>query len=103
MNSWIAVVVSLAAGLAAGFFFYGGLWLTVKKGVSMKRPAILFGVSFLLRSAVVIIIFYFAGAGQWQRLLICTAGLLVARVIVTYLTKEKKGQTLTKAPSTDKC
>ena len=90
MNSMTALVISFISGLIAGFFFYGGLWLTVKKGVTMKRPALLFGTSFLIRSAIVIMTFYYAGAGQWQRLLICAAGLLVARVIVTYATKEKK-------------
>lgn len=89
MNSWI-ILGSLAAGLASGFLFYGGLWLTVKKGMSMKRPQLLFAVSFLLRSAIVIITFYFAGGGQWQRLLICGAGLLVARIIVTYAAREKR-------------
>ncbi len=93
MNGWI-ILISLAAGLTSGFLFYGGLWVTVKKGMSMKRPQLLFAVSFLLRSAMVVIIFYFAGAGQWQKIVICAVGLLIARAIVTYATREKQ-RTLT--------
>ncbi|HRP57287.1 ATP synthase subunit I [Agriterribacter sp.] len=93
MNSWM-ILISFTAGLASGFLFYGGLWMTVKKGMSMKRPQLLFAVSFLLRSVIVIITFYFAGSGQWQRIVICAVGLLIARVIVTYATREKQ-RTLT--------
>ncbi len=93
MNSWI-ILISFAAGLAGGFLFYGGLWMTVKKGMSMKRPQLLFAVSFLLRSAIVVVAFYFAGGGQWQRIVICAVGLLIARAIVTYATREKQ-RTLT--------
>ncbi len=89
MNNW-ALLISFAAGLAGGFIFYWGLWLTVKKGMNMKSPQLLFAFSFLLRSTIVIITFYFAGAGQWQRLVVCAVGLLVARIIVTYATKEKQ-------------
>ena len=92
MNNWTALAIALASGLAAGFLFYGGLWFTVKRGLAMKRPQLLFAISFLLRSAVVVLTLYFAGAGQWQRLLVCAAGLLVARIIVTYVTKEKQQQ-----------
>lgn len=89
MNSWI-ILISFAAGLASGFLFYGGLWMTVKKGMSMKQPQLLFAFSFLLRSAIVVITFYFAGGAQWQQIVICMAGLLIARAIVTYVTKEKQ-------------
>jgi F1F0 ATPase subunit 2 len=68
-----------------GAVFFGGLWWTVRQGVGSKRPALLFFGSLLLRTAVVIAGFYFVGDGQWQRLLACLFGFVIARIIVTRL------------------
>ena len=83
-----ALMLGLAgvAGLIMGAIFFGGLWWTVRKGVSSKRPALWFLGSFLLRTGVVVAGFYIVSDGQWQRLLACLFGFAVARFIVTWLT-----------------
>ena len=83
-----ALMLSLAgvAGLIMGAIFFGGLWWTVRKGVSSKRPALWFLGSLLLRTGVVVAGFYVVSDGQWQRLLACLFGFAVARFIVTWLT-----------------
>ena len=83
-----ALMLSLAgvAGLIMGAIFFGGLWWTVRKGVSSKRPALWFLGSLLLRTGVVVAGFYVVSDGHWQRLLACLFGFAVARFIVTWLT-----------------
>ena len=44
----------LAAGVLLGAIFFGGLWLTVRKGVSSKQPALWFFGSLLLRMSIVL-------------------------------------------------
>jgi F1F0 ATPase subunit 2 len=81
----VALALALVAGLLLGAIFFGGLWWTVRKGVSSKRPALLFLGSLLLRTGVVIAGFYLVSDGHWQRLLVCLLGFAVARFIVTRL------------------
>jgi F1F0 ATPase subunit 2 len=83
-----ALMLGLAgvAGLIMGAIFFGGLWWTVRKGVSSKRPALWFLGSLLLRTGVVVAGFYVVSDGHWQRLLACLFGFAVARFIVTRLT-----------------
>jgi len=85
MNEGLTLALALAAGLLFGGIFFGGLWWTVRKGVTSKRPALLFLGSMLLRTGVVVAGFYVVGEGHWHRLLACLLGFVIARVIVTRL------------------
>ena len=87
MNEFLILAVALAAGLLLGAVFFGGLWLTVCKGVSSKRPAHWFLWSLLLRMSLVLVGFYFAGRGNWQRLVACLLGFIIARFCVMRLTR----------------
>ena len=87
MNEFLILAVALAAGLLLGAFFFGGLWWTVRKGVSSKRPAFWFLGSLLLRMSLVLVGFYFAGRGNWQRLVACLLGFIIARFCVMRLTR----------------
>lgn len=85
MNEWLTLVLVLVAGLLLGAIFFGGLWWTVRKGVSSKRPALLFLGSMLLRTGIVIAGFYAVADGYWQRQLVCLFGFVIARFIVMRL------------------
>lgn len=78
----------LLAGGALGIIFFGGLWLTVKKGLRAKQPGLIFIFSFVLRMAIVLAGFYYIGAGSWQKLVICLAGFLIARFAMTRFTQK---------------
>jgi len=87
MSNLLILAFALIAGLLFGTIFFGGLWWTVYKGVSSKHPALLFLGSLLLRMIVVLLGFYFMGRRDWQRLVACLVGFIIARFIVVRLTR----------------
>jgi F1F0 ATPase subunit 2 len=87
MNEFMSLVFALLAGALLGVFFFAGLWWTVRKIESSKQVALLFLGSMLLRTSVVISGFYFILGDNWQRLLAGLLGFIIARIIVTRLTR----------------
>ena len=81
---WILAVL---AGVGLGAIFFGGLWWTVRKGVASRQPALWFLGSLLLRMAIAVAGFALVGAGDWRRLLLCLAGFVIGRIVVTRLTR----------------
>ena len=51
-NETLMLVLACAAGGGLGAVFFGGLWWTVRKGVSSKQPALWFFASLLVRMAL---------------------------------------------------
>lgn len=90
MNDPLTLILAFAAGVALGAVFFGGLWWTIRKGITSPRPATLFLTSVVLRMAIALVGFYFVSGGQWQRLLACLVGFITARLAVTWLTREKQ-------------
>jgi F1F0 ATPase subunit 2 len=74
---------ALGGGILLGAVFFGGLWWTVRVGVSARQPALWFLFSLLARSALTLAGFYLFSAGDWRRLLACLAGFTLARFLVT--------------------
>jgi len=88
MNETFGLVMALAAGSVLGAVFFGGLWWTIRRGVVSDRPASWFLGSFLLRTAIVLMGFYLiAQSHQWQPLAACLVGFVIARLMVTWLTR----------------
>ena len=86
MNDTLTLAPVLVTGVLLGAIFFGGLWWTVRKGVSSKQPALWFFGSLLLRTSIALTGFYFVSGGHWERLLVCLLGFAMARLIVTRLT-----------------
>ena len=86
MNETLSLAPALVTGLLLGVMFFGGLWWTVRKGLSSKHPALWFFGSLLLRMSIALAGFYFVSGGHWERLLVCLLGFVMARLIVTRLT-----------------
>jgi len=74
--------LAFLAGLALGVFYFGGLWITVQRLPTARRPALLSLASMAVRMAVTLGGFYLVMAGQWQRLLVCVAGFFIARIFL---------------------
>ena len=87
MNEFLILVLALVAGLLLGAIFFGGLWWTVRKGISSKSPALWFLGSMVVRMGIVLVGFYFVGRGDWERLVVCLLGFIIARFIVMRLTR----------------
>ena len=90
MNEFLNLTLSLGAGLLLSAMFFGGLWWTVQKGVSSPRPALWFLGSMLLRTSLTLGGFYFVGRGHWERLVACLLGFIMARLLVTWLTRSTR-------------
>lgn len=86
MSEILQLALSLLAGTLLGVVFFGGLWWTVLQGMSARQPALWFIASLLLRVGITLTGFYFVSGGDWQRLLACLLGFIIARLIATRLT-----------------
>ena len=86
-NEILTLMLAFFAGVAIGAAFFGGLWWTVLQGVRTRRPALLFLASFLLRMTFVLVAFYLVGNAHSDRLVSCLLGFVLARVLVTRLTR----------------
>jgi F1F0 ATPase subunit 2 len=86
MNEIFMIMLALVTGILLGAMFFGGLWWTIRKGLSSRQPALWFIGSLLLRTCLTLAGFYMVSDGQWERLLVCLVGFTIARPIVTRVT-----------------
>ncbi len=70
------------AGLGLGLFFFGGLWLTVRRLPTAKLPGLWMMVSSVARSLGVLAGFYLVMSGRWDRLLSALIGFTLIRFIM---------------------
>jgi F1F0 ATPase subunit 2 len=83
----LPLILAAVAGILLGAIFFGGLYLTVRKGVSSRAPALWFFGSLVVRMGIALAGFYFVSDGSWQRLVACLLGFVVARLVVTWSTR----------------
>lgn len=95
MNEIMIFVLVAIGGFFLGIIFFGGLWLTVSNSLHFKSPAGWFIMSFILRTGITLAGFYYMCGDQWQRLVSCLFGFIVARVIITKLTNTSAHSKLT--------
>lgn len=69
-------------GFSLGFLYFQGLWWTLKGLTPRKRWMTRFLVSFILRSALVVTVFYLLMENDWRRISVLTMGFLAARVFL---------------------
>lgn len=90
MNETLSLALALVTGVLLGLMFFGGLWWTIRKGISSERPALWFFGSLLLRMGITLAGFYLIARGGWVRLLLCLLGFVMARLVVTWLTRPSR-------------
>lgn len=83
MASAGALGLALAAGMALGVFYFGTLWLLVRRLDRLARPAVWLGVAGILRLAVLLGLLALLFGERWERLLAALVGLLAVRVAFT--------------------
>jgi F1F0 ATPase subunit 2 len=101
MTEDLNLVLATVAGVLLGAIFFGGLWWTVRKGTSSQQPALWFLGSLLLRTSTALAGFCLVGRVHWERLLVCLLGFVMARYIVTRLTRAAKKPTYFAQAATD--
>ena len=84
MPDALPATLALVAGAGLGAIYFGGLWWTVRRAGSFRRPAFSMLVSVLVRMSMVLGGFYLVAGDSWQRLLLCLLGFVVARAAVTW-------------------
>ena len=77
------LLLALIAGLGLGFFYYGGLWWTVRQLPTAQRPEWLFLVSFTGRTLVTVGGLYLITGADWGKLLVSMVGFWLARGVLT--------------------
>ena len=83
-----ALLLALAAGMLLGVIFFGGLWWTVRSGMTARQPALWFIGSMMLRTGIVTMGFYFLlslSGNSWEILLGSLSGFILARLLATRL------------------
>lgn len=87
MNESLALALAWVAGTGLGAIFFGGLWWTVRRCVVSRRPSLWLLGSLLLRMSIALAGFYFVGHRNWERLVACLIGFVMARLAVMWLTR----------------
>ena len=83
MNTLFSLGLMFLIGLLAGFFYFGGLWLTVFKIQQTRHPMLLMLGSLLVRLGITLVIFYLiVRGGRWGRVIVCLLGFLVSRIVL---------------------
>lgn len=82
MSEGLTLGLALAAGLGLGVFYFGGLWLTVRRLPTARHAPLLVMASAFARTAITLVGFYLVAGGQWQRLFLCLLGFFSVRAIM---------------------
>jgi len=81
------LLLAFAGGAGLGFFYFGGLWWTVRRLASTQNVALLFLASFTLRTVLTLAGFYFIAFrplsdGSWLLMLTALAGFILIRLLL---------------------
>lgn len=87
MTDPLGLVVAALAGVAIGALFFAALWLSLHVTAVRAYGAFWLPLCALLRIGATLAGFYWVAAGDWQRLLACVAGFMLARVVATRLAR----------------
>lgn len=87
MSDPLTLLLAWMAGGVLGALYFGGLWWTVRRAVSARQPALWIFGSLLLRTSAALTGFYVVSGSHLDRLLLCFLGFVMARLLVTRLTR----------------
>ena len=73
------LLVAVLCGFATGGFYFAGLWWTVRRIRTSRRPGLLVFSSFLVRAGLTVCVLYLILGACWERLLFSLLGFLLVR------------------------
>lgn len=79
---WIFIFFALLSGAIISFFYFGGLWLTLKKIEEFKLSYWLVLASFVVRLAFVLLVFYALVIHHWTYLAVALVSFLATRQVL---------------------
>jgi F1F0 ATPase subunit 2 len=82
IDRFIILAAMLVVGFAVGILYFLGLWLTLSRYTGKKHFGSKLLISFLIRLALAISVFYFFMQNDWQRLILLLIGFLIARQVM---------------------
>jgi F1F0 ATPase subunit 2 len=88
--SSVSILAGLLAGAALGVFFYGGLWLTVRRLPGANYPALLALGSFWTRSLVTVAGFLFLMNARWEYAAVALVGFPLGRLVIARFLPERR-------------
>ncbi len=94
LNAGILNTAVFLWGVVLGVFYFGGLWLTVRRLSIVNHQALWMISSFFIRNLLVVVGFYPVVVQGWQQTLICLAGFIVIRFIMTQRIKVQTSQSI---------
>ncbi len=87
MSHQAPLILALVIGMLLGLFVFAGLWLTLRRGLASRNPALWLGAGALVRLAAVLTTFYYMALTGLESVGSCLLGLLIARFAVTRLVR----------------
>jgi F1F0 ATPase subunit 2 len=90
MSEPMWILISLITGLILGIVFFGGLYWTIRIGLTAKYPGLIFSFSFLLRTGVTLAAILWVSNGKPMRILTCLMGFVVVRLLTLTASKYMK-------------
>ena len=78
----LPLIFAVLAGLGLGFFYFGGLWLTVQRLPTTRYPALLLLSSFMVRVITSVWGFYVVIQGSGARLVAAFLGFVAIRTVL---------------------
>jgi F1F0 ATPase subunit 2 len=83
MSDTAALGLALVGGMLLGAFYFGTLWLLVRRLHRLAWPAAWLGAAGILRLAVVVALLYRLAGDRWEHLVVALVGFLAVRVVLT--------------------
>ncbi len=81
-SNYFQLAAALFVGVVVGAFYFGSLWLVVRRVHQSRNPGLRLFASFLVRQAVVLAALFFVMDGRWERLVACLVGIVIARQVI---------------------
>ncbi|APZ94949.1 ATP synthase subunit I [Fuerstiella marisgermanici] len=76
--------IMIVVGMVLGVIFFGGLWATVRKLPTSKRPGLLAISSMILRTAIVCWGVWYFSNGDAGAMVACLLGFVGVRLLATH-------------------
>jgi len=77
------LVLPFAEGILLSLIFFGGLWMTVRRLGSSRRPVFLMLGSLLVRMSIALVGFLWIANGGWHHAVACLAGFIAGRILTS--------------------